>query len=190
MKLESPSELPIDFAHFATLYCLDSDKNGLFHMDELIQYAHTWKQRRRVTLRHEFEAEIRGSNVLTVLRALRSEGVAHCVDWFTRVLCARHPPMHNPGTPHVQLFPSEAVEVLHHVFCDALVGAVPYRETVALLQQASEAKGLLDVADPTLDDFVAVSVVKEFLTGIFASFSSFLPSVTPLHAAPGLGDID
>ena len=55
-----------------------------------------------------------------------------------------------------------------------------------MLQQASEACGLLDVSDESLDDHVAEPVLRTFLSSLLLAYAEGMPTLAPHHAAPML----
>ena len=84
--------MQIDFLHLGALFVLDSNKDGIFSLKEIYEFAQMCAGRRRLHGAYEFQSQIQGYCTIELAKAVETtEGVEEFVDWFSTMILKNAP---------------------------------------------------------------------------------------------------
>eukprot|EP00742_Colponemidia_sp_Colp-10_P001015 GILJ01001097.1.p1 GENE.GILJ01001097.1~~GILJ01001097.1.p1 ORF type:complete len:228 (-),score=33.27 GILJ01001097.1:324-1007(-) len=184
MTLTPPRDYPLDFSHVATLWVIDSNKDGRFTADELMAFGDYCCQVSKHIRTHEFQIQVQASCTVTMWNALsRTDGEDAFTEWFTTVLKENGPISQVADYPGVDFLGRDTVGTLYEMLNARRVYGIDLQGFFDLMQQVGEEMGIMDIENESLDDIVPVVVVKQFCRDFIRGFRQMMKEVQ-LHELP------
>mmetsp|Transcript_2315 Transcript_2315/g.5480 ORF Transcript_2315/g.5480 Transcript_2315/m.5480 type:complete len:153 (+) Transcript_2315:100-558(+) len=142
-------------------------------------------ERSRMYQTYEFMSMMHGYCTLALCQSLGDvAGQRKFTAWVGKLITessdARHFPQ-NPSTAYVHRDP---VETLHHILGVKDSQGLDYQAFLDLLQRSGEEKGLMDLMNEELDDYVPLEIVSAFALSMVKGMLKVMADIYPTEGDP------
>mmetsp|Transcript_68998 Transcript_68998/g.150825 ORF Transcript_68998/g.150825 Transcript_68998/m.150825 type:complete len:233 (-) Transcript_68998:257-955(-) len=174
-QLQPPQDVHLDLGHIATLYKLDSKKDGFLDFQELLAFAEFANTHKKLVGPLDFERKLRAQCVVDLYPNLnKGEGLSDFADWVVLLICQGEPPQFlpfaMPGTPYIT---RDHVMTLYELMQPYQIRShIDQQGFLDMLQQIAESRGMMSLQDEELDDWVPTSVVQNWIRQFATSYCS------------------
>ncbi|KAK9823610.1 hypothetical protein WJX72_004211 [[Myrmecia] bisecta] len=175
-----PSMWVVDTCHLGVLFVLDNDHDGRFTLEELLMLVDLARQRSRRYQPHEFQSQMQGFCTLQLWRAMAvTGGKAAFVDWMSQLLLENMEAQTFTQYPGHTYLNRDTIETLHHVLSIQETQGMDFQTFFDLLQRVGEERGLMELGNEELDDWLPLEVVREFLNSMNAGMLKVMADIYP-----------
>eukprot|EP00698_Gefionella_okellyi_P005823 TRINITY_DN15261_c0_g1_i1.p1 TRINITY_DN15261_c0_g1~~TRINITY_DN15261_c0_g1_i1.p1 ORF type:complete len:222 (-),score=23.57 TRINITY_DN15261_c0_g1_i1:177-842(-) len=173
-KLESLSELCLNYSHIPTLFCFNSGRDGKYSVDDIIQFVEICNSLAAKLRGHELEMQIRAYCTIQIWNVLhQADGHNRVVDWMLALITEGHQirTFDTVSEPFVQV---GAVAGLHSLLDVSGTRGMDLQTFQDLMQHVGEKMGLMQVHDKRFDDYVPQIVLRQFIESFVAGFDKLI----------------
>lgn len=168
---------PVQFTHLATLYVLDTEKEGKFTLPMLLQFAELCRDLEKDHFHDEkvFEAEFKAYCSLRLWNSVSApHGIEHFARWFSQLFLVntlRHGPAYvRDRKTREKMIRDWALRPMQVLLNIGGCCGMEWNDFFNLMQRSGEEKNDSWLTDRKLDWTLPVSVVKQFATDFIVGF--------------------
>lgn len=174
-----PSELyKINLNHFGTLWVLDSDHDGRFTFEQIVDFATFYKKNSKSFSPHELCHHIHAMTTLMLYKDLLQEGgEVSLVAWVGKILYEDDGVSFFEQLPEVAYVKLSSVKVLYDILNVKILSGMSIQKLFDLLQSAGEELGLMILQCEELDEYVPLVVCQEFAREFLKGFKKLAVEV-------------
>ena len=162
--------LPVDISHLGVLWVLDRNHDGKITLDELYGLLDFCRQEGMKFPTYEQENNLRALCTIKLWEDVGSspEGKDAFVHWISNLLIENSSERRRfwryGSHQYIHVF---TLEILHKVLKLQEVLGIGFQAFVDVLQRVAEEQKLMDLCDEEQDDWVPLSVVREFTSSTY-----------------------
>eukprot|EP01023_Acetabularia_acetabulum_P062770 TRINITY_DN778_c1_g1_i1.p2 TRINITY_DN778_c1_g1~~TRINITY_DN778_c1_g1_i1.p2 ORF type:complete len:220 (+),score=50.56 TRINITY_DN778_c1_g1_i1:283-942(+) len=180
LRMKLPlSNWMVDLKHLGVLFVLDNKKDGKFTLEELYKFAAIAGERIRLYQPHEFQSQVQGYCSLVMWKAVCVQGDGMFISWMCDLV--RHSCKTSVRPPSDNYVYRDNVEVLHHVLNVKDAQGMDFQTFFDMLQRVAENKDLMDLQDPSYDDWLPIEVLHDFVKQMIQGMFKIMEDIYPAH---------
>eukprot|EP00747_Dinoflagellata_sp_TGD_P166236 gnl/TRDRNA2_/TRDRNA2_188714_c0_seq1.p1 gnl/TRDRNA2_/TRDRNA2_188714_c0~~gnl/TRDRNA2_/TRDRNA2_188714_c0_seq1.p1 ORF type:complete len:243 (-),score=67.25 gnl/TRDRNA2_/TRDRNA2_188714_c0_seq1:41-769(-) len=163
-QLNPPQDVRLDLRHIATLWKLDSDRDGAVSFSELANFAEFYNTQRKIFGSLDFQSKLKAQCVVELFEVIcEDRGAEAFVDWMCLLVCQGEDFAAFDASPGVKFMSRDAVYNMYRLLQPYQIDAhVDQQGFLDMLQQVGEHMNLMALQAEELDDWVPVEVVQRF----------------------------
>jgi hypothetical protein len=179
--------IPVDIWHLGVLWVLDRNHDGKITLEELYRLAEFCKEQGSQYPSYEQETNLRALCTLTLWQEVGAtqEGKDLFINWISNLLIENSSERRRfwryGAHQYIHVY---TIETLHQFLRIHDVLGLGFQSFVDLLQRVAEEQKLMDLHDEEQDDWVPLTVVKEFTSSTYFGAVKLMADISPV----GTGD--
>jgi hypothetical protein len=169
----------INLAHIPTLFFLDSDKDGLFTLEDFVNLSFIYAEKGEVFKKYEFRSQLQAHFTLRMWKQVCSkEGEQIFENWIKVMLLATQKNM-DESEGDINPDPEKYVDhntmrVLYEILNVKLTHGIDFQSFFDLLYLVSENMGLVKGNPEQLEDYLHIDVLDIFCKNFIRGFSKLI----------------
>lgn len=178
--------LPVDISHLGVLWVLDRNHDGKITLDELYGLLDFCREHGAKYPTYEQENNVRALCTIKLWEDVGkgSEGKEAFVNWISNLLVENSSERRRfwryGAHQYIHVF---TLEILHKLLKIQEVLGIGFQAFVDVLQRVGEEQKLMDLCDEEQDDWVPLSVVKEFASSTYLGAVKLMSDISTYSSA-------
>ncbi|KAM3128202.1 hypothetical protein pb186bvf_019685 [Paramecium bursaria] len=174
LKLQHPENYPFSFAHLGILYMIDTQKQGIITMQNLLHFAQVCMRNLKNVQPYEFQSQLQGLATSLLLEHIVKNNIQQLCEWFMTLL------MNDEQVTifqNIQFVKLETVQIMYEICNLKVMSNIDIQQFVDLLQQSGEEAGLMSLDQEELDEYIPLETCQEFIKNFLNGFKSLMTEI-------------